>query len=104
MRNNQPTEKTMSKIAPSLLISGKSSKKETTLRDEFEALEREITRVTDTLLRLSAHNEELSTKCRISDDNFYLYHNGKVNAYDLAVDQLDTLRIIAKNLKDSAKE
>jgi hypothetical protein len=73
------------------------------MRDEFEALEREITKVTDILLKLTAHNEELSTKCRIRDDNYYLYHNGKVNAYSLAVEQLDTLRIIAKNLKDSAK-
>lgn len=82
--NNQPTEKAM--------------------RNEFAALEKAITKATDNLLKLVCHNEELSNKCRIRDDNFYLYHNGKVNAYELAVEELDNLRIIAKNLKDHADE
>lgn len=74
------------------------------MRNEFAALEKAITRATNNLIKLVCHNEELSAKCRTRDDNFYLYHNGKVNAYELAVEELDNLRIIAKNLKDHADE
>lgn len=73
------------------------------MRNEFERLEREITKVTDILLTLAERNESESAECRDNDDNFYLYHNGKVNAYNRAIDYLDSLRITAKKLKDNAK-
>lgn len=74
------------------------------MRNEFEQLEREITKITDLLLGLADDNQEIEVELREKGDKFSLYHRGKYDAYNLAVDQLDTIRIIAKSLKDSANE
>jgi hypothetical protein len=74
------------------------------MRDEFEAFERAITRTTDLLLGLADDNQDVGIELQEKGDKFALYHRGKYDAYSLAAEELDSLRMTAKRLKDSARK